>query len=154
MSSQEATERLDRCGPTRLGGTQTTFPTTTSRSRSGAWRVATWLAVLPVFLFRTPLSGDGSACPVMCRRPGAFEVAFGSMCKSGVVWISNITRVRSETAPLPNHRVGTVASPVDDQARCECRRVLDVRGRHRAACLRSGRLRSRAVPMEQKLAPQ
>ena len=34
------------------------------------------------------------------------------------------------------------------EARCECRRGLDVRGQHRAACPRSGRLRSRAVPME------
>ena len=29
------------------------------------------------------LSGDGGPCPVMCRRPRANEVAFGSVCKSG-----------------------------------------------------------------------
>ena len=37
-------------------------------------------------------------------------------------------------------------------ARCECRGVLDVRGQHRAARPRSGRLRSRAVPTERTLA--
>ena len=38
------------------------------------------------------------------------------------------------------------------EARCECRRALDVRGQHRAACPQSGRLRSRAVPTERTLA--
>ena len=37
-------------------------------------------------------------------------------------------------------------------ARCECSAVLDARGQHRAACPRSGRLRSRAVPTERTLA--
>ena len=40
--------------------------------------------------------------------------AFGSLRKSCVVRMSNITRVRSETAHIPNCRVGTVAPPVDD----------------------------------------
>ena len=50
----------------------------------------------------------------MCCRPGLFEVASGSLRKFGVVWMSNITRVRSETAHFPNCRVGKVAPPVDD----------------------------------------
>ena len=37
-------------------------------------------------------------------------------------------------------------------ARCECGGILDTRGQHRAACPRSGRLRSRAVPTERTLA--
>ena len=38
------------------------------------------------------------------------------------------------------------------EARCECGGSLDFRGQHRAACPRSGRLRSRAVPTERTLA--
>ena len=38
------------------------------------------------------------------------------------------------------------------EARCECGIALDAFGRHRAACPRSGRLRSRAVPPERTLA--
>ena len=38
------------------------------------------------------------------------------------------------------------------EARCECSGSLDFRGQHRAACPRSGRLRSRAVPTERTLA--
>ena len=37
------------------------------------------------------------------------------------------------------------------EARCECGGALDCRGRHRGACPRSGRLRSRAVPTEKSL---
>ena len=55
-----------------------------------------------VYLLR-PFSGNGSACPIMCRRPGSFEVSRVLLRKSGVVWMSNITRVRR-----------TVALPVDD----------------------------------------
>ena len=38
------------------------------------------------------------------------------------------------------------------EAQCECGALLDVQGRHRAACPRSGRLRSRAVGPERTLA--
>ena len=38
------------------------------------------------------------------------------------------------------------------EAKCECGAPLDQRGCHRAACPRSGRLRSRAVPVERTLA--
>ena len=41
--------------------------------------------------------------------------------------------------------------PVTD-ATCECGVCLDLLGRHRAACPRSGRLRTRAVPTERTLA--
>ena len=36
------------------------------------------------------------------------------------------------------------------EARCVCGGALDSRGQHRAACPRSGRLRSRALPTERK----
>ena len=38
------------------------------------------------------------------------------------------------------------------EARCECGARLDRAGRHRAACARSGRLKSRAMPTERTLA--
>ena len=38
------------------------------------------------------------------------------------------------------------------EARCECGHILDVFGKHRAACSRSGRLRARAVGPERSLA--
>ena len=38
------------------------------------------------------------------------------------------------------------------EARCECGSQLDKLGRHRGACPRSGRLRSRALPIERTLA--
>ena len=38
------------------------------------------------------------------------------------------------------------------EARCECGAGLDQRGRHRAACPQSGRLRTRAIPTERTLA--
>ena len=51
-----------------------------------------------------------------CREPGSFEVAFESLRKFGVVRIAHITGVRSETAPLPHHRSGTVAPLTDDHS--------------------------------------
>ena len=49
-----------------------------------------------------------------CREPGSFAGAFGSVSKFGVVRIAHTTGVRSETAPLPHHRAGTVAPLTDD----------------------------------------
>ena len=42
--------------------------------------------------------------------------------------------------------------PLINEARCECGGSIDCRGRHRRACSRSGRLRSRAVSTEKSLA--
>ena len=42
--------------------------------------------------------------------------------------------------------------PLINEARCECGGSIDCRGRHRRACTRSGRLRSRAVSTEKSLA--
>ena len=58
---------------------------------------------------------SGKPCMAQsCREPGSFAGAFGSVSKFGVVRIAHITGVRSEAAPLPHHRVGTVAPLTDD----------------------------------------
>ena len=80
------------------------IPTTTSSIRSGALASGNVVGSTTRLPQTNTISGDGSAFPVVCRRPDASEVAFGSVCKSGVVWICN--RVRSETAHLLYHRVG------------------------------------------------
>ena len=62
-------------------------------------------------------------------------------------WSSRLPRNTSarllESLPLPLKIV---------EAQCECGALLDEQGRHRAACPRSGRLRSRAVGPERTLA--
>ena len=51
-------------------------------------------------LFRAPLSGDGSACPVMCCRPSPLEVAFRSMCQFGPLRVTHVAGVQ-QSAPWP-----------------------------------------------------
>ena len=110
---REATERLDRCGFVDRPDWEALRRGLQPRPPAAAVEPGEWQHGWQYYASSSPFSGDG-ACPIMCRRPGSCEVAFGSLRKSGVVWMSNITRVRSETAHFPNCRVGTVAPPVDD----------------------------------------
>ena len=57
---------------------------------------------------------SGKLMAQSCREPDSFADALGSVSKFGVVRIAHITGVRSETAPLPHHRAGTVAPLTDD----------------------------------------
>ena len=70
----------------RIAGESTSSPSTRVR----AWRVAAWLAVLRVFRFRTPFSGDGCACPIMCRRPGPSSFSFGGGIQRRSVRLSHM----------------------------------------------------------------
>ena len=65
----------------------------------GARRVASWLAVLFVFQFRTPISGDGSACPVVCCRPGPSWCCMGPPLRQSWFW-------RGCACPFPSPRRG------------------------------------------------
>ena len=137
----EAAHRLDRegfvSGPDWRALSGGARPPVVSKRR--AWRVATRLAVPGVFLFRTPLSGDPWCCQLhvpptkrICG-PGSSNFLLGAPTKPSVPsWLR-----------LPLNVV---------EARCEYGIALDAFGRQRAECLRSGRLRTRAVPPERTLA--
>ena len=77
------------------------------------WGMGTWLAVLRVFRFRTPLSGDRSACQVMPRRPGSLEVALRPRFRSGSPRFAYRSRVSSAAVAVPDTCIGEVAAPTD-----------------------------------------
>ena len=64
--------------------------------------MASRLAVLFVFQFRTPFSGDGCACPVVCCRPGPFAITLWTMCQSGVAWSAHCSQVPREAVVVPH----------------------------------------------------
>ena len=91
-----------------------------SSSHCGHWGMGTWLAVLRVLRFRTPLSGDRSACQIMPRRPGSLEVALRHRFRSGSPRFAHRSRVPSATIAVPDTRIGEVSAPTDpdwDQVR-------------------------------------
>ena len=75
-------------------------------SFSGAWRVATWLATPRVFCFRVPLAGDCDDCPVVCCRPGSFEVTLWTSQRRSVPRLSHPggVPVAACTSPTAHHR--------------------------------------------------
>ena len=111
----------------------------TSRGLFRTRRVATWLAVSRVFPSRAPLSGDRDSC-----QAGASDVLHGAPTGPEFKVEPHLFR----TLVLERLRLPL---PVTE-AFCEFGSPLDVWGRHRAACPRSGRLRARAVGPERSLA--
>ena len=103
------------------------------------WGMATWLAVLRVFRFRTPLSGDRSARQIMRRRPGSFAVPFRPRGRSPTGPEFQVQPMHFRTLVLERLRLPLLLT----EARCECGGQNDIFGRHRAACPHSGRLKRR-----------
>ena len=132
--------------PTRLGGTQTRFPTTTSSSRSGVSRVATWLAISRVFHFRTPLSSCAADYAHLRSHsgPGAGDAMLG--CPTGFEFQLQPEIFRT----LVLERLRLPLNVTEET--CSCGAALDILGRHRAACHCSGLLKRRAKCPERTLA--
>ena len=86
---------------------------TPSSSHCRPWGMGTWLAVLRVFRFRTPLSGDRSACQIMPRRPGSLEVTLRPRFQSGSPRFAHRSRVSSAAVAVPDTCIGEVAAPTD-----------------------------------------
>ena len=101
---QESASRLDRDGfrlSSQLGHVAARRPTSTLPDR-GARRVASRLAVPFVFQFRTPVSGDGSACPVVRGRPGPLAITLRTMRQPCVARVSHCARVSREAPLVPD----------------------------------------------------
>ena len=100
--------------------------------------MAAWLATLRGFLFKNVVLNQSCAADQAHLRfhsgPGASEAL--STCPSNPEF-----RIEAEL-------FRTIVS----EARCECGAILDREGRHRAACARSGRLKTRARAPERTLA--
>ena len=135
---QPASRMLDRSSrPSELGGTPTRDPTATHHS-SRAWQVETWWQY-----FSSPSSECHFRETVVLAQPCAADHV--------PVWcFAYVARVHREATPTMVFE--RLRLPLITDNKCECRGVLDDRGQHRAACHRSGRLRSRAVPTERTLA--
>ena len=145
--------RLDRDGPSLVlvGRCCDEVSDLDLFSNRGAWRVASRLAVQFVFWFRTPFSGDGCACPVVCCRPGPFAITLWTTCQPGVARAPTPAEFCVKPLLFARLVLERLRLPLSiTEARCECGR--DFRGQHCAACPRSGLLRSRAVPTERTLA--
>ena len=107
--------------------------------------MAAWLAVLRVFRFRTPLSGDRTARQIMRRRQGSLAVPLWPRGRSSFPRITGpefqVQPMHFRTLVLERLRLPLLLT----EARCECGQN-DIFGRHRAACPQTGRLKRRAVP--------
>ena len=102
-----------------------------------------WPAISRVFHFRVPLSGDRGHCPVMRRRPGPLAFSLRTLHQR---------RAARQAWSSRSHR-NISARWFWRGCVCHCKKwMLSASGRHRAACPRSGRLRSRAVGPERILA--
>ena len=95
---QESASRLDRDGFV----SRPRWDMLRTPPDRGARRVASRLAVLFVFQFRTPVSGDGSACPVVCCRPRPLAITLRTMRQPGVAWVSHCGRVSRQAPPVPD----------------------------------------------------
>ena len=80
------------------------------------------------------------------RTPAQGPVLSSSVCPTGPEF-----QVEPEAFRVLVSEKHRQPLPITD-ATCECGVCLDLLGRHRAACPRSGRLRTRAVPTERTLA--
>ena len=120
---------------------------TPSSSHRRPWGMPAWLAVLRVFRFRTPLSGDHTARQIMRRRPGSLAVPLWPKGRSN--FHGSFTGSEFQEHPMiSGHSCWRgYAFHCLTEARCECGQN-DIFGRHRAACPSSGRLKRRAVPTE------
>ena len=76
------------------------------------WGMATWLAVLRVFHFQTPLSGDRSAHQIMRRRPDSLAVPLWPRGRSSFLQFTHRARVPSATHAFPDTRVGEVTPSI------------------------------------------
>ena len=110
--------------------------------------MAAWLAVSRVFFSRAPLLGDRDISTVMRCGPGPSSFPFRPRASSSMLGSPSSLEFKLE--PQLFH---TLRLPLDvTEARCECGGAVDLYGRHRAACSRSGRLRTRAVGPERTVA--
>ena len=127
--------------------------TSSSSSHHRIWRMATWLAALRVFRFRTTLSGDRRTRQIMRRRPGSLAVLLWPRGWSSFLRFAHRARIPSATHAFPDTRVGEVTPSIAlDRGHMRVRGQNDFFGRHRAACPQSGQLKRRAVPTERTLA--
>ena len=124
-----------------------------------AWQTDTsgagaWLAVLRVFRFPTPLSGDRCICPIMRRRPGSFTFHTPEQgpATSGADVPHNLNSGSHTWCSGRLCARGCGCFLLLTESTCECGAALDRCGRHRAACPWSGRLKSRATGIERTLA--
>ena len=147
---QEATERLDRCGFVVRPNWEALRRGLRPRPPVAAVEPGEWQHGWQYYA-SSSLEHHYRETVVLAQSCAADQAHLRS--HSGpAVWMSNITRVRSETAHFPNCRFGTVAPPVDDHGG-EMRMPTSL-GRQRSAqsgMSRSGRLRW-AVPRERTLA--
>ena len=79
--------------------------------------MASRLAVLFVFQFRTPLSGDGSACPVVCCRPGPLAITLRTFFFCDEKWSRISPSVTRSTSTLLK-RSGSHGEPHAQLALC------------------------------------
>ena len=149
---QEAAERLDHEGfwwrPSWEALRRGERPTSDERWRT--WRVDTRLAVLGIIHFRHLLSESPAVKPY-CRSSGALEVALWTQRLAFAPTAPEFTIAPHLFRVLVLERLH-LPLPITE-AVCEgCGAPVDIRGHHRAACMRTGRVKKRAVPTERVLA--
>ena len=109
------------------------------------------LATPGVVLFRVPSPRDHGVAPVVGCRKGPSQVPLWSGVELLVPRTelgNTVQPVLFRTLPLERMRLPVQVT----ESRCECGSPLDKLGRHRGACPRSARLRSRALPTERTMA--
>ena len=121
---------------------------TSCRFQRRTWRVAPRLATPCVFFLPSSTTGRP-----WCQSSAADQAHLRS--HSGPLSHGSTTQLEYQVQPVLFRTLllERMRLPLQiTEARCECGSQLDKLGRHRGACPRSGRLRSRALPIERTVA--